>query len=105
VTANAPTPNFTITCAPAAVSNLVPNSTCTLVSLNGYSNLVALSCSPAAPTPGASCGFVPPAVVPTPGGANSTLTYTCGTTGSSSFDIVATDGSLTHTFTMTATCP
>jgi hypothetical protein len=105
VTVNLPTPDFTITCAPVAVNN-VTTSTCTLTSLNGYATPVTLSCSPAAPTPGGSCGFAPNPVTPTGGGATSTLTYACvGAGGPAAFDVIATDGSLTHTFAMTATCP
>ena len=104
VTVNLPTPDFTIACAPTTVTNLI-TSTCTLTSLNGYATPVNLSCSPAAPTPGGSCGFAPTPVTPTGGGATTILTYTCGLAGSASFDVVGTGGSLTHTFPMTATCP
>lgn len=95
-------PDFSITCAPTSV-NSTTTSVCTLTSLNGYSSSVTLSCSPPAPTTGGSCAFAPSPVTPT---ASPVLTYTCGVAGGPApFSVVASDGTLSHSFPMTATCP
>ena len=95
------TPDFTISCAPAIVDNTTTTSTCTLTALNGFAGPVALTCNPATPTPGASCVLAPAAVVPP---TTSTLTYTCGTTGTSAFTVHAVSGTLVHDFAMVADC-
>lgn len=104
VTVTAPTPDFTIICAPTNVNGGVGVSTCTITSVNGYVGVVALSCNPADPTgTGSSCAFVPALLVPT---GTSNLTLTCGGAGGPlPFNIVATDGTITKNQPMVATCP
>jgi len=102
------TPDFSVSCSPSSLSvtqGASTTSTCTVTSTNGYSSAVSLSCTglPA----GSSCSFVPSSVTPPSGGsANSTLTVTAtasATTGSFSFDVQGTDGTLTHTFPVALT--
>lgn len=100
-----PAPDFSVSCAPTAVNSSSFNSACTLTSVNGYNATVTLSCIPASPTgPGSSCAFSPASLTPT---ASAILTYTCGGSVGSGvvFNVSATDGTITHTFAMTATCP
>lgn len=99
-----PTPDFTISCAPTNVDNIITASTCTLTAVNGYTGIISLSCSPAVPTPGATCVLAPSSLALSTT-ATSTLTYTCGLTGTAFFTIDATDGVLTHSQLMGAACP
>ncbi len=104
-TAPTPTPDFTINCAPTAV-NGTTTSTCTLTSVNGYSNTVALSCNPTDATgTGSVCSMAPASVVP-PGSSILTLNCAAATPATNvPFQVVATDGTITHAVNMTATCP
>jgi len=95
------TPDFSISCSPSSLSVSQGNSTtstCTVTSLNGYSSAVSLSCS-GVPS-GSSCSFSPSSVTPS---GSSTLTLTASSsasTGNFSFDVNGTDGSLSHSTTL-----
>ncbi len=79
------TPNTTV-----ANQNVTWNGT--LTALNGYSESVTLTCSAGAP---ATC-ITPAPVTPTVGGAPFAVTLGSATTGTFSFTIQGTDGTLTH---------
>jgi hypothetical protein len=82
-----------------AVVNQNVNWSGTLTALNGYNGSVALTCTG---TPPAMCAMTPATLVPTASGAAFTVTLANPTTGTFSFAIQGTDGTITHT-TPTAT--
>jgi trimeric autotransporter adhesin len=104
----APTPNFSVSCAPSSVT--VPqggsaNSTCTVTSSGGFSSAVGLSCTglPA----GVSCAYAPASVTPPANGsASSTLTVSAtagAATGTFSFQAQGVSGALTRTANLSVT--
>lgn len=99
------TPDFSVSCTPSSLSiqqGASDTSTCTVSSINGFNSSVSLSCS-GLPS-GASCGFSPDPVTPPSGGSTgSTLTVSVTAsagTGSFSFDVVGTDGTVNRTSPM-----
>jgi plastocyanin len=97
-----PTADFTLACVPPSLTispGASDTSTCSVTSLNDYTNTVSLSCI-LLPTD-ITCSFNPTQVTPPANGtASSTLTVSVGanaSAGSYNFDVQGTDGSLTHT--------
>jgi hypothetical protein len=90
------TPDFAIAVTPTPNSTLV-NQNITwegaLTASNGYSGSVALTCTAGAP---ATCAIMPTTVTPTAGGVAFTATLGSATTGTFSFKVQGTDGTLTH---------
>ena len=94
VTGTGPDFSLAVTASPGATvvgQNVVWNGT--LTSLHGYSSTVMLSCTGAAP---GTCIVSPSSLVPTAGGAAFTVTAGNAATGSFSFSVQGTDGTLTH---------
>ncbi|HYW36968.1 MAG TPA: hypothetical protein VE957_02555 [Terriglobales bacterium] len=76
-----------------------------LTASNGYSGTVTLTCTAGAP---ATCEFAPPKVTPTAAGTPFTVTLGSAATGTFTFTISGTDGTLTNatpTETLTVTPP
>jgi hypothetical protein len=90
------TPDFAIAVTATPNSTLV-NQNITwegaLTASNGYSGSVALTCTAGAP---ATCAIMPTTVTPTAGGVAFTATLGSATTGTFSFKVQGTDGTLTH---------
>ncbi len=110
----APTPDFSIACAPASVSVAQGGSVtsaCTVTSTGGFSSAVTLGCG-ALPA-GVSCAFAPASVTPPANGsASATLTLSASATaatGTSSVSINGSSGALTRatsvSLTVTSTAP
>ena len=104
----APTPNFSVSCAPSGVTvqqGGSANSTCTVTSSGGFSSAVDLSCTglPA----GVSCAYAPASVTPPGNGsAASTLTVSASagaSTGTFSFQAQGVSGALTRTANLSVT--
>jgi len=97
-----PIPDFTVSASPSsltATSGSSNSSTITITSVNGFSGTVSLSSSPSS-----SSTLSPSSVnVPASGSATSTLTLT--PTASTTYTITGTNGSLTHSTTVTVTVP
>ena len=99
------TPDFSLSGSPSSQTITQGKSTTytvTVTPLNGYSNTVNLSVSAGCPT-GSTCTFSPTSVM-VPPAANSSLTVqTTSTTpgGTYTLTIRGTDGTLTHTTTVT----
>jgi hypothetical protein len=93
-------PDFSVSCSPSSLSivqGASGNTTCTVTSSGGFASAVSLSCSNL--TTGASCTFNPASVTPPANGTvNSTLTVSTGTAaaGSSTFQVVGTNGATTR---------
>jgi hypothetical protein len=99
------TPDFGLSCTPSSLSVAQGGSgtsTCAVSSQNGFAAAVDLSCI-GLPT-GASCSFAPdPATPPAGGSVNSTATIGVSgstATGTYSFQVQGTSGSLSHAFAM-----
>lgn len=108
VTVATSSPDFTISCtSPGSISiaAVTGNSVCTVTSLNGYSIADTLSCS-GLPI-GVTCNsFTPNPVTPPAGGtAASALVIGVGgaVPGAASFNVVASDGTLSHVSTINFT--
>jgi hypothetical protein len=104
----APTADFTLSCAPAAITagqGGSGTSTCTVQSLAGFSSAVTLGCVglPANVT----CSYNPGSVTPAPNGSTtSDLTVNVGATvapGNYTFTATGQSGLITHTFGMSLT--
>jgi hypothetical protein len=72
----------------------------TLTSVNGYGASVTLSCTGAAP---ATCLVSPSSLVPTAGGVAFTVTVESATAGTFNFSVQGTDGTLTHSQSVSLT--
>jgi hypothetical protein len=110
----AKTQTFTLTIARAVadftlVVSATPDSTVvgqdafwsgTLTSVNGYGSSVTLSCAGAVP---GTCSVSPSSVVPTASGAAFTVTVGNATTGTFNFSVKGTDGTLTHSQSVSLT--
>jgi hypothetical protein len=90
------TPDFVILVTPTPNSTLVNQNVTwegALTASNGYSGSVELTCTAGAP---ATCAITPATVTPTAGGIAFTATLGSATTGTFSFKVQGTDGTLTH---------
>jgi subtilisin-like proprotein convertase family protein len=102
--AGAPPPDFTLAASPSSNTVTAGNSanyTVSNTALNGFSNNVSLSASPA--ISGVTYSFSP-----NPEAPNGSSTFTCSTTsgastGTFSITITGTDGTLTHTTNVSLT--
>jgi hypothetical protein len=96
VTQQGTAPDFDIGITPSPSSPEVNQSVTwngTLTALNGYDQGVNLSCTAGAP---ATCVIAPQVATPTSAGTPFTLTLSSATTGTFTFTIQGTDGTLTH---------
>ncbi|MGA9352490.1 MAG: hypothetical protein WBV46_02290 [Terriglobales bacterium] len=103
VTVTAVMANFALAVTAAPGSTVVAQSVFwsgTLTSINGYGTSVTLSCSGAAP---GTCSVNPSMLVPTAGGAAFTVTVGSATTGAFNFSVQGTDGTLTHSQSVSLT--
>jgi hypothetical protein len=100
------TPNFSLSANPTSVSitqGSVANSTITVTSTFGYSQPVTLSVTSGCPT-GATCSFNPnPVTPPANGSSTSGLSVTGAPLGTYTLTIRGTDGTLTHTTSVSLT--
>jgi hypothetical protein len=90
------TPDFAIVVTPTPNSTLVNQNVTwegALTASNGYSGSVALTCTAGAP---ATCAITPATMTPTAGGVAFAVTLGSATTGTFSFKVQGTDGTLTH---------
>jgi hypothetical protein len=90
------TPDFAILVTPTPNSTLVNQNVTwegALTASSGYGGSVALTCTAGAP---ATCAIMPATVTPTAGGVAFTATLGSSTTGTFSFKVQGTDGTLTH---------
>jgi hypothetical protein len=98
------TPDFSVSCSPSRLSvaqGASGTTTCTVTPSNGFNSAVGLSCAnqPA----GVSCGFNPASVTP-PASSTLTVSVTGGAaTGTSSFQVNGSSGSLTRSANLTLT--
>jgi hypothetical protein len=89
-------PDFAILVTPTPNSTLVNQNVTwegALTASNGYSGSVALTCTAGAP---ATCAITPATLTPTAGGVAFAVTLGSATTGTFSFKVQGTDGTLTH---------
>jgi hypothetical protein len=89
-------PDFTIAVTPTPSSTGINQNVTwngTLISLDGYSKTVTLSCTAGGP---GTCSIVPPTLTPTAAGAPFTVMLGSATAGTFNFKIQGTDGTLTH---------
>jgi PKD repeat protein len=95
--------DFAVTASPTTVfttAGAAGNSTMTIVPVNGFTGIVALTSSVSPPT-GLTCTLNPPSIT-LGGGQNSTLSC-AGTAGSYTVTLTATSDGLKHTSTLTYT--
>jgi hypothetical protein len=100
--APAPTPDFTVSAAPASRTVIAGNAAAYTVSVsavNGFNSAVALTCSAANLPTGASCAFVPSSVTPGATAATAALSISTSAatpTGTSNVTVTGTSGSVSH---------
>ena len=96
-------PDFTLAVTATPSSTVVAQNVVwsgTLTSLHGYNASVALSCAGGAP---GTCVVNPSSLVPTASGAAFTVTVGSATAGTFKFSVQGTDGTLTHSQSVTLT--
>jgi streptogramin lyase len=96
--------DFVVECDPSSlivVQNANATSTCTVTSIDGFASAVQLAGNWSGPQPGGVAFTLPTPVTPPPGrGVSSSLILSAGptaSTGTFTFQVTGTSGSLTHT--------